>query len=107
MFEVLFTRPYALAHHCNGPLAEERRRYLAHCAEQSMAIPTLEVVAHYLLRIAKYLKLSKRGNDQVSMAEVEAAAVRWANRQPHPPKWKTRRFASVVFFVIPDDGCDS
>ena len=97
MFEVLFTRLYALARHCNGPLAEERRRYLANCAEHGMAIPTLKVVAHYLLRIAKYLKLGKRRNDQVSMAEVEAAAVRWANRRPHPPKWKTRRFAQRRF----------
>ena len=97
MFETLFTRPYAIAHHRNGPLAEERRRYLAHCAENGIAISTLWVLADYLLRIAKYLKLGKRGNDRISMAEVQAAAARWANRRPHPPKWKTRRFAQRRF----------
>jgi hypothetical protein len=37
MFEQLFKRPHALARHRNGPPAEERRRYLAHCTEQQMS----------------------------------------------------------------------
>ena len=81
MFEVLFTRPYAIARHRNGPPAEQRRRYLVHCAENGTAIPTLLVLAHYLLTIAKYMKLGKRGNEVISMAEVEAAAARWAGRR--------------------------
>jgi len=97
MFGVLFTRPYAIANHRNGPLAGQRRRYLAHCAERGVAIPTLLVLADYLLTITKYLKLGKRGNELISMAEVEAAAARWSNRRPHPPKWKTRRHAQRRF----------
>lgn len=97
MFDVLFTRPHAIARHRSGPLAEERRRYLAHCAEQGMAVPTLLVLAHYLLTITKYLKLGKRGNELISMAEVEAAATRWAGRRHRPPKMQTKFFAQRRF----------
>ena len=76
MFESLFRRPHALARHRNGPLADERRRYLVHCADRGMKIPTLLVVAFYLLVITKYLRLDKRDNRMVSLAEVEAAANR-------------------------------
>ena len=34
MFERLFRLPWALEPHLNGPLAEERRRFLCHRAEQ-------------------------------------------------------------------------
>ena len=37
MFDRLFQNPCVLARQRNGPLAEERRRYLAHCAEQQMS----------------------------------------------------------------------
>ena len=46
MFEQLFERPHALARQRNGPLAEERRRYLAHCAEQQMSPRTLRRHRH-------------------------------------------------------------
>ena len=49
MFEQLFKRPHALARHRNGPLAEERCRYLAHCAQQQMSRRTLRRIAVYTL----------------------------------------------------------
>ena len=36
MFEQLFQHPHALARHRDGPLLEERRRYLAQGAAQQM-----------------------------------------------------------------------
>src|SRR5438445_537728 len=60
MFEQLFKRPHALARHRNGPLAEERRRYLAHCAEQQMSRRTLRRTATYTLIVAKALRLAER-----------------------------------------------
>jgi integrase/recombinase XerD len=45
MFEQLFESQHALARQRNGPLAEERRRYLVHCAEQQMAPRTLRGIA--------------------------------------------------------------
>ena len=44
MFEQLFKGPHALACQRNGPLAEERLRYLVHCAEQQMS--PADVAAH-------------------------------------------------------------
>ena len=37
MFERLFQNPFVLARQRNGPLAEERHRYLSHCAQQQMS----------------------------------------------------------------------
>jgi hypothetical protein len=40
MFNTLFYYPRVLAHHCQGPAAQARERYLIHCADQgSPAIP--------------------------------------------------------------------
>jgi len=47
MFDRLFHRPRARARQWTGPLAEEGRRYLAHCAEQQMAPSTLRHIANY------------------------------------------------------------
>ena len=85
MFEQLFKQPHALARHRNGPLAEERRRYLAHCAEQQMSRRTLRRTATYTLIVAKALRLADRPGELVTRAEIEAEADRWANRRPKPP----------------------
>jgi hypothetical protein len=45
MFDRLYQRPRVLARHRKGPLAEERRRYLAHGVEQEMALLTLQNMA--------------------------------------------------------------
>ena len=37
MFEDLFTRPAAIEEYRNAPLAEDRLRYLVHCAERGAA----------------------------------------------------------------------
>ena len=86
MFEQLFERPHALARQRNGPLAEERLRYLAHCAEQQMAHRTLRRIAIYTLIVAKALRLADRPGELVTRAEIEAEADRWANRHPKPPR---------------------
>ena len=85
MFEQLFVRPHALARQRNGPLVEERRRYLAHCAEQQMSPRTLRGIAIYTLVVAKVLRLADRPGELVTRAEIEAEADRWANRHPRPP----------------------
>ena len=49
MFERLFQRPFALNPHLNGPLVEERRRFLCHRADQGIGRNGLRVLAYYLL----------------------------------------------------------
>ena len=97
MFERLFERPHALARQRNGPAAEERRRYLAHCAEQQMARRTLRLIALYLLIVAKALRLADRPDELITRAEIEAEAHRWANRRPRPAQMRSVRLAWLRF----------
>ena len=97
MFEQLFERTHALARQQNGPLAEERRRYLVHCAEQQMARERCELIAVYPLIVAKALRLADRPGELITRAEIEAEANRWANRQPKPPQMRSVRLAWLRF----------
>jgi integrase/recombinase XerD len=84
MFSQLFQRLPALARHKNGPLAEERRRYLAHRAEQQVCQPALQNIARYTLIVANALRLADRPGELITKNEIEVEAARWANRQPKP-----------------------
>jgi hypothetical protein len=86
MFDQLFQHPYALARQRNGPLAEERRRFLTLCAEQQMARWTLRNIANYILAVAKALGLSERPGEVIARNEIDAAANRWANRRNRPQR---------------------
>ena len=97
MFEQLFERPHALARQRHGPLFEERLGYLSHCAEQQMARRTLRLIAVYLLIVAKALRLADRPGELISRDEIEAAANRWAHRQPKPPQMRSVRLAWLRF----------
>ena len=97
MFELLFTRPCALARQRNGPLADERRRYLAHCHEQQVARNTLRGIAVYLLIAARTLRLERRPGQTIPPAEIEAAAVRWANRRPRHHSMRSPHRSRALF----------
>lgn len=81
MFDRLLKDPHALARQQNGPLAAERRRYLAHCAEQQMSHETLRAIASYTLVIAQALRLDDRPGELITRAEIDAEADRWVNRR--------------------------
>lgn len=74
--------PRVQARQRTGPLAEERRRYLAYCAEQQMAPSTLRHIARYTLDIAEALRLAERPGELITPTEIEAEAARWANERP-------------------------
>jgi integrase/recombinase XerD len=76
MFDQLFQNPRVLARQRNGPLAEERCRYLAHCAEQGMAPSTLQHIARYTLAITEALCLAERPGELISPKEIDAEASR-------------------------------
>jgi site-specific recombinase XerD len=97
MFEQLFTCPCALIRQRDGPLAEERRRYLLHCAQQQMASRTLGDIARYTLLAAKRLRLAGRPGERITRAEVEAAADGWVNRRPNSPPLPRVRHAWLRF----------
>lgn len=86
MFDRLFKDSRALARHRDGPLADERRQFLVHCAERRMCHGALLHIAHYTLRVGKALRLAERPGELITRTEIAAEADRWANRQPKPPK---------------------
>jgi site-specific recombinase XerD len=85
MFEQLFERQHALSRHISGPLADERRRYLAHCAAQGMATRTLRLTAQLLIATEQYLNLSERPDEIISRQEVDEAGTLWSSRKSLPP----------------------
>lgn len=98
MFDRLFKRASALARHRNGPLAEERRRYLAHCAEQQMSWDSLQHIASYTMVVAKALRLAQRPGELITRAEIAAAAERWDNRRSARPRMRKNRRVRVRLF---------
>lgn len=82
MFDRFVKYPAVLARHRTGPLADERRRYLVHCAEQEMAHKTLHNIACCTLVVAKALRLAERPCELITTEEIKAAADRWASRDP-------------------------
>jgi site-specific recombinase XerD len=97
MFERIFKRPHVLARQRNGPLAEERCRYLVHCAELQMSWWTLRHIAIYALVVAKVLGLADRPGELITRKEIEAEADRWANRQPCPKLLREVRRSRLRF----------
>ena len=85
MFDELFVRYHAVSRHERAPLAEERRRYLMHCANQGMARATLKESATYLLAIVDFLDLEHRADEAISLDEIQQSAERWLHREPHLP----------------------
>ena len=81
MFDQLFKKPRVLARYRDGPLAEERRRYLVHCAEQRMARSTLREIAIYTFGVAKALRLAERPGEFITSGEIKAAADCWVRRR--------------------------
>lgn len=79
MFDTLFSRPYTVARHREGPWAEARERYLRLRADQGASRGTLQCLAHRLLLIAERIDLSSGA--RVTRQEVERAGERWVRYQ--------------------------
>jgi integrase/recombinase XerD len=97
MFDQLFRHPHALARHRDGPMSEERRRYLAQCTNRQMARLTLRHIASYTLVVAKVLRLADRPGELITVDEIEAEAKRWARDPSKPRKAHVRELARQDF----------
>jgi integrase/recombinase XerD len=82
VFDRLFQNPRVLARQQAGPLAEERRRYLAHCAAQQMSSFRLQHIARYILVITEALRLAERPGELITRTEIEAEAARRLRERP-------------------------
>lgn len=99
MFERIFKHRAVIRRHREGPLVEDRLRYLLFKAEGGAAWKTLSITADYLLAVATRMALTN--SSKVSMAEIEKAANRWAHRKTgkHPTAslvGRRRGFRSVA-----------
>ena len=71
MLEQLFRDESALARHRTGPLAEERLRYLQHCAEHGATRGTLRMKAKELLWLCQHLQPNaSQGVDMPTLHEI-------------------------------------
>jgi len=80
VFDQLFKRPSTIACHSNGPYAEERRQYLAACAQQGNSRSTLLFDARDLLWIARKLSIYPDLR-QITMEQVRALSDDWKSRE--------------------------
>ena len=108
MFEELFKLPSVLARHKSAPYAEERKRYLSHCAQQGYARATLLVMAHELLWVAR--KLSVYPTLRLTPEQIKAVAKGWAQREHHcghalNKRWTRARFIHVAKLWLHFLGC--
>jgi site-specific recombinase XerD len=99
MFEKLFKLPGVVSRHNKAPFAEERRRYLLHCAKQEYAHTTLRVMAADLFWVAR--KFSIYPDLRVTPDQIKRAAKGWAERESclgHTlnERWASERFVRVA-----------
>jgi len=93
MFEEIFF-PKTAEKYRAGPLAEQRERYLVHLAGLGSTRRSLRKCASDQLSLVRLLNL--RGDDQVSIHRIEAAAIIWSGPQgrrckrPAPSKARAR-----------------
>ena len=66
MFETIVCTDWALARHRDGPLAEERERYLRHCADQGGTRESLRSKARAILRVAERMSPEDLGHVDAS-----------------------------------------
>ncbi len=86
MFDQLFNCAETVARHQSAPLLEARVRYLQHCRDVGSPRGTLRRKAHELLVIIDEMNLRPEG--AIRLEDIEAAACRWAYRQPSHYKLK-------------------
>ena len=98
MFDQLFNRPRGLKRHTTALLAEERIRYLSHCAEQGTRKSSLRRIAQAQLMIIEQLGLT--AEVKVTSQQIEAAADRWAALDPPQRKTKDFRKARLRFISV-------
>ncbi|GFP37094.1 hypothetical protein HKBW3S44_00774 [Candidatus Hakubella thermalkaliphila] len=98
MFEKLFKLPAVISRHQNAPFAEERRRYLLHCAQQGYAPTTLHVIADDLFWVAR--KLRGYPELRVTPEQIKKAAQDWSERERYSGHMLNKRWTSARFVRV-------
>jgi integrase/recombinase XerD len=72
VFQMLYSAPAALRRRSNAPYADERERYLRHCADLGATLGTLRLKSRELLWLARHL--GSQAHDGVSLEELQKIA---------------------------------
>ena len=97
MFDQLFNCSHTVARHRSSPLLDARVRYLQHCRDVGSPRGTLRRKAHELLVMIDQMNLQPEGG--IRSEDIEAAARRWAYRQPSHYKLKDAEDARKHFVL--------
>ena len=76
MFELLFTRPSAIARYRCAPLLNERLAYLARCEQDGIKPSTLRRIASHQLNLVRTLDL--RDDDDLNPRRIAAGVRQWS-----------------------------
>lgn len=95
MFEILFTYRAVQRRHQEGRAADERERFLSHCADQGMARTTLQRIAQQLLVIVDRIDVTD--GQTIGLPEIEALAARWAREQQRRHRAQGSRWSHQIF----------
>jgi len=98
MFGTLFRYQRVLARHRDGPSAEERERFLAHCAQAGAARKSLLQLAGELLLVARRIDVA--GATAIGLHDVEVAADGWVRYQRRRHRIRDPRFSRQRFIQV-------
>jgi len=98
MFDQLFNCAETVVRHRSSPLPDARIRFLQHCQAVGSPRGTLRRKAHELLVIIDQMNLGAEG--AIRSKDIEAAALRWAYRQPSHYKLKNAEKARKHFVRV-------
>ncbi|MDH3460136.1 MAG: site-specific integrase [Burkholderiaceae bacterium] len=101
MFETLYRYSRVLVRHLNGPAAEERDRFVTHCAEAGAARESVLHLASELLLVAQRLDID--GTRAFAPEEIWSAADRWVRHQRRHGRIRTARFSRQRFVQVATD----
>ena len=98
MFDQLFNCPETVVRHRSSPLLDARVRFLQHCQDVGSPRGTLRRKARELLVIIDQMNPQPEG--EIRSEDIEAAARRWAYRQPSHYKLKDAEEARKHFVRV-------
>jgi len=96
MLEEFLERPFFLNRHRQAPLLKERESFLSHLQQQGTSRKALRNLSGELLPVMRLLKLTEMRD--VSLEEIQRAALCWAREQRTNPKAQSYG-NSASFFV--------
>lgn len=98
MFEELHLYPWAVARHLDTPFAEERARYLTHCAKRGDSQLTLTTKANMLIHVARQLSLCP--SVDVAVRGLNAADQGRSDRDLAWTRKLVRRWGPKRFMIV-------